>query len=203
MITGSLSGVLFPIIVDTATLGETNRLRQLFIQGTRISLAMVSPVATGLTLLAEPLVMAWVGPDFAQSVPIIYILAIVVAIRVGNSTGTAVLKGAGRHRLLAASNISRAIANLALSVALVRRIELIGVALGTLLALAIFSIFVLFPAASRRVKLNIPEALAAAVWPAVWPAFVMAMPLAITRNLVSVNLVAIALQAARGRKVKT
>lgn len=194
-ITGSLNGLLFPVIVDSAALGETNRLRQLFIQGTRISLAMVIPIATGLVLLAEPLVIAWVGADFAGSVPVIYLLAIAVAIRVGNSTATTVLKGAGRHRLLAASNLSMALANLALSIAFVHRLELIGVALGTLLALAGFSFFVLFPAACRRVELNIGEALRAAVWPAVWPALVMASLLAITRNLVSVNLMAIALQA--------
>ncbi|HXG90740.1 MAG TPA: oligosaccharide flippase family protein [Blastocatellia bacterium] len=194
-ITGNLNGVLFPIVVDTATLGETQRLRQLFIQGTRISLAMVIPIATGLILLAEPLVNAWVGPDFARSVPVIYILALAVAIRVGNSTATTVLKGAGRHRLLAAANISMALANVALSIALVHRLELIGVALGTLAALATVSFFVLFPAACRRVELSIRVSIAAAVWPAIWPALVMAFFLAITRNLASANLVAIALQA--------
>ena len=195
LMTGNLNGVLFPIIVDTATLGHADRLRQLFLQGTRISLAMVIPIATGLCLLAEPLVAAWVGPDFAGSVPVIYILAVAVAIRVGNSTATTVLKGAGQHRLLATMNLVMAFANLALSIVLVRRLGLAGVALGTLIALATGSIAVLFPAACRRVQLPVREALAQAVWPPLWPAIVMVAFLAITRNFANSNLAMIALQA--------
>jgi O-antigen/teichoic acid export membrane protein len=129
------------------------------------------------------------------SVAVIYILSIAVAIRVGNSTSTTVLKGSGRHRLLAISNIVIATLNLALSVILVRRMGLIGVALGTLISLALVSIFVLFPAACKRVQLSKREALRTAVFPALWPAVVMASVLAITRNIVNVNLPAIAGEA--------
>ena len=198
LITGQLNGVMFPIVVDTATLGQRDRLRKLFMQGTRISLAMVIPLATGLALLAEPLVMAWVGPDFAGSVPVIYILAIAVAIRVGNSTATTVLKGSGHHRLLAGSNLLIALANLMLSLFLVRRLGLIGVALGTMVALGTVSILVLFPAACRRVGLSIGEMLKHAVWPAIWPALAMALFLTITRRFISVNLPAVAAQAMAG-----
>jgi O-antigen/teichoic acid export membrane protein len=197
-ITGQLTGALFPIVVDSSALGREDRLRELFIQGTRVSLAMVIPVVTGLSLLAEPLVMAWVGPEFSGSIAVIYILAMAVAIRVGNSTATTLLKGAGRHRLLAISNVLVAILNIGFSIALVRRMGLAGVALGTLMALAIVSSLVLFPAACRRVQMNKREALRIGVFPALWPAVVMAAFLAITRTVLSGNLVAIALQAIVG-----
>jgi O-antigen/teichoic acid export membrane protein len=198
LITGQLNGAMFPIIVDTASLGQVDRLRQLFVQGTRISLAMVVPIAAGLGLLAEPLVVAWVGPDFVGSVPIIYILVFVVAIRVGNSTATTLLKGAGQHRLLAMSNLLIALANLGISIALVQPLGLIGIALGTLIAVTVVSVFVLFPAACRRVQLSTREALKTAVFPSLWPLIVMAGFLAITRNLASANIAAIALQAITG-----
>lgn len=187
-LTLQLNGSLFPIIVDIATLGETDRLRRVFTQGTRLSLAMVMPIAMGLVLLAEPLILAWVGESFIASVPIIYALAAAVVIRVGNSTATNVLKGAGHHRLLAVTNISMAAANLALSIVLVRRYGLIGVALGTLIPLAVVSTFVLFPAACRRVDLSVTKALTQAVWPAFWPVIPMALLLALTRNLAGASL---------------
>ena len=196
MITGTLNGAIFPIVVDTATLGQSDRLRRLFIQGTRVSLAMVIPLATGLGLLAEPLVRAWVGPDFLGAVPVIWLLAIAVAIRVGNSAATTVLKGSGRVRLLAYSNLIIAVANIVISIALVHQLGLIGVALGTLIALATVSIFVLFPAGCRRVDLKITDAIRTAVWPAVWPAIIMAAFLAATRSFVSVSLPTIAIQSA-------
>jgi O-antigen/teichoic acid export membrane protein len=195
VMTMQLNGSLFPIVVDIATLGEADKLRQVFAQATKISFAMVIPVAMGLVLLAEPLVSAWVGPSFAGSVPIIYILAAAVIIRVGNCTATTVLKGAGHHRLLAVANISMAVANLALSIVLVRRFGLIGVAVGTLIPLAVVSIFVLFPAACRRVDLSLTKAMTQAVWPALWPVVPMALLLALTRNLVGANLSLILAQA--------
>jgi O-antigen/teichoic acid export membrane protein len=172
------------------------RLRKVFLQGTRLSLAMVIPIAVALGLLADPLVLAWVGREFADSVPVIYILAAAVIIRVGNSMATTLLKGAGRHSLLAGANLLMALANLGLSIALVGRYGLIGVAMGTLIPLAIVSIFVLFPAACRRVELPISDAVSQGVWPPVWPIIPVALLLLLTRNLIGASLPAVALQAA-------
>jgi hypothetical protein len=49
-------------------------------------------------MLAAPLIHAWVGPRFDESVLVAQILVFVVAIRVGNATATTLLKGAGEHR---------------------------------------------------------------------------------------------------------
>ena len=195
-LTGTLNGVLFPVVVDSATAGDGDRLRLVFLQGTRLSLAMVILMATGLVLLAHPVVMLWVGPAFTESVPVIYLLAVAVTLRVGNSTATTVLKGAGMHRLLALSNVALAVSNVVLSVLLVRRYGLIGVALGTLMPLAAVSIFVLFPAACRRTGIPVSQALSAAVWPAVWPTGLVACLLIVTRNLLSASPATIVLQAA-------
>lgn len=194
-LTDQLNGALFPVIVDSATMGQSEKLRLVLLQGTRLSLAMVIPIASVLALLAHPLVLAWVGPNFLASVPVIYILAIVVTFRVGNATATTLLKGAGNHRLLAASNLSIGIANLILSIALVRNYGLPGVALGTLIPLAAASIFVLFPAACRRAELPIGHALRQAVWPAVWPAALMAAFLMMTRSIAGTGSASIAIQA--------
>jgi len=194
-LTTQINASLFPIVVDIATLGEMARLRRVFLQGTRLSLAMVIPIAVALALLAEPLVLAWVGRDFAASIPVIYILAAAVIIRVGNSTATTLLKGAGRHGLLAGANLLMALANLALSVALVGGYGLIGVAIGTLIPLAVISVLVLFPAACRRVEIPIFEAARQGVWPSVWPIIPVALLLLITRTLVGASLAAVAAQA--------
>lgn len=194
-LTTQINASLFPIVVDIATQGEIERLRRVFLQGTRLSLAMVIPIAVALALLAEPLVLAWVGRDFSGSVPIIYILAAAVIIRVGNSTATTLLKGAGRHGLLAVANLLMALANLVLSVALVGRYGLIGVALGTLIPLAVISILVLFPAACRRVELPLFETVSKGIWPSVWPIIPVALLLLFTRNLVGASLPAVAAQA--------
>jgi O-antigen/teichoic acid export membrane protein len=194
-LTGQMNAALFPAIVDSDTGGRDDRLRFILLQGTRLSLAMVIPMVTAICLLARPLVDAWVGPKFAQSVPIIYILSGALIFRVGNSTATTLLKGAGRHRLLTIANVALGASNLGLSIALVRVLGLVGVALGTLIPLGIVSTLILFPAACRRVNIPMSQVLSAAVWPAVWPVSVMAVFLVTTRNFAGVGPVSVAVQA--------
>jgi O-antigen/teichoic acid export membrane protein len=181
-ITDQLNGVLFPVVVDSSTVDRVDKLGKILIQGTRLSLAMVVPLATVLGLTARPLVIMWVGPNFEGSINVIYILSIVVALRVGNATSTVILKGSGLHKILALSNLSMAVSNLVLSVVLVRWYGLIGVAIGTLIPMVVFSTFVVFPAACRRVQLSRWKVIHESVWPAAWPAMVMAGFILLTRS---------------------
>jgi len=200
-LTNQLNGVLFPVIVDSDTTNQRHRLQQILLQGTRLSLVMVVPITAALILLADPLVHAWLGSkaaNMAGTIPIIQILAIAVAIRVGNATGTTVLKGAGQHRMLAFVNIATGLVNLALSTALIRPFGLQGVAYGTLIPIAVSAIFIVFPAACRRVGLTLGEAVRHSVFPALWPALIVGVVLAVTRHISSGTLLAVVLQASGG-----
>ena len=182
-VSDQLNGALFPVVVESSTTRQIDKLQNILLQGTRLSLAMVIPMSTGLALLSPPVVTAWVGPDYAGSVPVIYILGIAVAFRVGSATSAMLLKGSGQHRLLATSNISMAVGNLGLSVLLVQWHGLVGVAAGTLVPIALISCLVIFPAACRRVNVGRVAVVRHSVWPAFWPAMVMAAFLLVTRNL--------------------
>jgi len=198
-LTNQLNGVLFPVVVDSDATSQQQRLQQILLQGTRLSLAMVVPIAAALVLLADPLVHAWLGPRapaLAGAIPVIQILAVAVAIRVGNATGTTLLKGAGQHRLLAFVNLGTGVANVALSIALIRPLGLVGVAIGTLVPIGISAVFILFPASCRRAGLTVWRAALHAVVPALWPALVVGGGLALTRLISSGTLLAVVLQAA-------
>ncbi|MFN2531072.1 MAG: oligosaccharide flippase family protein [Pyrinomonadaceae bacterium] len=183
-ITDQLNSVLFPVVVDSSTNRQVERLRNILIQGTRLSLAMVVPLSTGLSVLAEPTVLVWVGPAFAGSIPVIVILSVVVSLRVGSATSAVILKGAGRHRLLAASNTIMAVGNLVLSITLVRWWGLVGVALGTLVPMIVTAFAVTVPAACRRVGISPLQIIRRSVWPVAWPSLIMAVSLIISRTLV-------------------
>jgi O-antigen/teichoic acid export membrane protein len=128
---------------------------------------------------------------------VIQILAVAVALRVGNATGTTILKGAGRVRYLAFVNMTTGLVNLALSALLVTRFGLIGVAVGTLVPIAFSTTLVLFPAACRHVQLPVAAAVRHAVWPAMWPAAVVSVCLILIRSVVSSGtLLAVLLEAA-------
>jgi O-antigen/teichoic acid export membrane protein len=190
-----LNLAVFPVVVSSATLGRDDRLRTIFLYGTQLSLAIVSVLAICLILLARPVIALWVGPDFGDSVAVVYVMTFVIMIRVGCAAATTLLEGAGQHRLLAGATVAAGMANLLLSLLLVRRYGLIGVALGTLIPLSAVSLLVVFPAACRRIGLSVSRAFAVAVAPALWPV-VPAVALAlIARSYGTVGLPAAAVQA--------
>ena len=173
-LTNQGNAVLFPVVVDSEATNRVGRLQKVMLEGTRLSLATVLPIALVLIVLADPLIRAWVRkPEVMAAVPVIQILALAVALRVGNATSTTLLKGSGHIRRVAMVNIWTGLVNLVLSALLIRPFGLVGVAVGTVIPVAFSSIFILFPMACRRVDLPIALAFRRAVWPASWPALVV------------------------------
>lgn len=200
-LTNQLNEVLFPSIVDHDTSNRLDRLRSIFLLGTRLSIATVMPVGGALILMAGPLVHAWVGPRFEGSVIVVRLLTLTVIVRVASSTSSTLLKGAGWHRLVSRTSVASSLANVALSVLLVARIGLAGVAVGTLAPVSAAALIVLFPAGCRRVGVPLRHAIAEAVWPAVWPLAIMAVFVAVTRAEVGDSLVAVVCEMAAAASV--
>jgi O-antigen/teichoic acid export membrane protein len=156
----------------------------------------VVPIAVVLIVLGDLIVDAWVGPKMIAVVPVLQILAVTVALRVGTATSTTLLKGAGQVRYLAIVNIVAGVVNVILSTILIHSFGLTGVAYGTLVPVACASMFVLFPASCRRVQLPLVEGVRRAVWPSLWPAGPMVLALVALRRLPAGSLVLLACEAA-------
>jgi O-antigen/teichoic acid export membrane protein len=187
-LTNQLNDVLFPVVVDYDASQRDDRLRDLLVQGTRLSLALVLPVAGALTLLATPIVVGWTGPAFRDASLLVQVLGLAVLVRVGTATAGTVLRGAGHHRLLAFSNLAAAAVNIALSIVLIRTHGLPGVAVATLIPVGIRGIVVLVPVACMRAGVPLRRFVADAVWPALWPAVVALGALALVRDGIAPSL---------------
>jgi O-antigen/teichoic acid export membrane protein len=197
-LTNQSNTVLFPLIVDSDEGKNLGRLQTVLLEGTRLSLATVTPIAVALIVLGEPIVRGWVGPAMLGAVPVIQVLAVAVTLRVGAATGTTLLKGAGNVRYLAFVNLGTGVANVALSAALIRPFGLVGVAFGMLIPLAVSSICLIFPAACRRVDLTVWRALRHAIWPALWPGVAVGAVLAAVHRPTDTLAIALIEAAAAG-----
>ena len=125
---------LMPLASHLEAGDQHERLRQLFVRSARLALAMFVPIAVAAVVLAEPLLAAWVGSRYATSAGLVVILVVAGGLEVVMVAATSFFQGIGRHRPLALLSASSALLNLVLSVILVRRFGLAGVAFGTLLA---------------------------------------------------------------------
>jgi O-antigen/teichoic acid export membrane protein len=187
-VTNQLNDVLFPVVVECDSTKRDDRMRELLVQGTKISLALAIPVSGVLALLARPVILGWTGPQFADAALLVQILVLVVLVRVGTGTASTVLRGAGHHRLLAWSNSAAAGTNIVLSVILLKMYGLPGVAIATLIPIVIRAIAVVVPVACARVGITVRAFIVQAIWPTVWPAIVALAALAAVRGHVMASL---------------
>ena len=151
------NGLLFPIVVRLDARGQADALRDVLIDGTRIALTLVVGVTICLLGFASPLIVRWMGPEFEASVVPLYFLALAGVVLVGQGPLGNILLGTGRHRLVAFVALGEAIVNLGLSVVLVRRYGMAGVAAGTALPVVAANLFIVVPAACRQAQIGVAQ----------------------------------------------
>jgi O-antigen/teichoic acid export membrane protein len=149
------SGMLYPVVLRFGADGDIAALRGALIEGTRLAVTMVVGASVCLIGFSGPLIVRWMGAAFAGSVVPFVALALAGVIVVSQAAAANVLIALGRHRLVAAVWIGEAVANLVLSLVLVRTLGLVGVAVGTTVPLVFGHLGVMLPAACRGVDLPV------------------------------------------------
>jgi O-antigen/teichoic acid export membrane protein len=146
---GQASSLLFPVIVRMHANGDRAALRTTLLEGTRLALALVGGLTVCMIAFGPSLISAWMGPGFEPATGPLYVLATLGLFIVAQGPTGNILLGAGRHRLVGLVAIIDVLANIALSLYLVRRIGITGAALGTAIPYIILNMGVLVPAACR------------------------------------------------------
>ncbi len=144
--------VLSPTASEMETLGETRKLREMLVAGSKYSVLVCWPVLLGLIVFGADLFTIWVGPGYASAALVLTILAVPTMVALPQATASSVLFGISRHKGVVVLSLLAAVVNLALSIwwardpSLMRAVfgsavdpGLVGVAMGTALPLFVFS----------------------------------------------------------------
>jgi O-antigen/teichoic acid export membrane protein len=150
-----VNALLFPVVVRLRTQARKQDLREMMTEGTRLSVGLVVGLTICLVGFGRPLVEHWIGSGFDEAIPPLIILAVTGIVLVGQGPVGSVLLGSGRHRYIAVASIVEATTNLALSLILVRRFGILGVALGTAIPVWIVNLGFLVPAGCRTVEMSV------------------------------------------------
>jgi O-antigen/teichoic acid export membrane protein len=197
-VTNQLHTFLFPVVVHRAVDGGVEGQQSLMIKATRFQLAVAVCMCGGIAAVADVLIRAWVGAGFDGAIVATRVLAFVVVLRAWNAMPSTVLKGTGHHQFVAGISCGAAVANLLLSIPLVKMWGLPGVALGTAIPVLATCAFGIFPRACRVVGLGLWRGYRLIVWPTVWPAALVMTLLVMTRREVPDHLLAVLAQLACG-----
>ena len=161
--------VLLPLASELHAEGDKGRLQAMYLTATRLVMAISLPLGVTLILLAEPFIRAWVGPDLLEAAPVAVILVVSSMVGLSQWPAGVIFQGMARHRPLAISGLLTGVANLILSVLLVQRMGLVGVALGTLIPTTVEVLLFLLPYTTRRLGLSVWQVIRQGVVPASLP----------------------------------
>lgn len=140
---GAMTQVLHPYASDQEARGNTEKLKQIIVQGTKWCLLLVLPIALTYIILGKTFIGLWMGPQYAELSGTILIIATIGRIMWLSQSGTGnILLGIGKHKVITSANIATGAASIVLSALLVQRFGLIGVALGTSVALSVSQILI-------------------------------------------------------------
>ena len=182
MLTDQFVKVLLPLSSQLFAEDDQSRLRKLYIASTRITLITMLPLGFGAMILARPFLSAWVGPEYSNYSYLVWILTGAGMIQTSQWAAILILQGMAKHRWLAVTSMITGIANLSLSIFLVRRVGLVGVALGTLIPTTIESLLFILPYSMRSIGVSLREIFVEVFLPGLTPAVPMAVLLILLRE---------------------
>jgi O-antigen/teichoic acid export membrane protein len=201
VLTRQFMKVLLPLASELHAENDLVRLRRVYLGGTRVTLGLSLLIGGTLIALARPILTVWVGPAYADSSGLVVILTLASFLAAAQWPAGAVLQGMARHRLLGATALASGVANLALSIALVRPFGVTGVALGTLIP-ATLEFLVIVPFTLRLLGLSARAAVAQVLLPVVGPTTLMMLALyALQRLIVPATLLPLLFVAGAGAAV--
>jgi O-antigen/teichoic acid export membrane protein len=129
-----LSGISYTLtpMVSAATVHHPERAAALLRRSIRLGTLTVLPILVTFLVRGGAFITLWMGPAYgAQSGSILRTLATALCFSASYQMITATMFGLNRHRRMVPVFIGEAIVNLVLSLILVRRFGILGVAIGT------------------------------------------------------------------------
>jgi O-antigen/teichoic acid export membrane protein len=178
----SMGATFVPAASTYEAAGDTNNLLMLYKNGTRATLAVSLPILIALMVCGRSFIGLWMGPQYSQrSGTVLIILCSALLFAFANRTAQAIAFGVEKHKIGAIWAIAEGVTNLALSVVLVRRYGIYGVAIGTMVPSLLVHL-ILWPGyTSKLVGLSYSEV----VWKVWAPMYLSSVPFAIAMYMVN------------------
>ena len=152
-----LAQVFTPMSSHFDARGEVEKLRSIFIAGNRGCALVMFPMCAGLIILGKSIIRLWMGARYIPlSYPVLLLLLIPCTMRMSQATTGRILFGMARHKTLAWVVLAEGVANLILSILLVRPYGIVGDALGTAIPLTCTCLLFLPQHMCRILEMRVP-----------------------------------------------
>jgi O-antigen/teichoic acid export membrane protein len=135
-VVSGLAQIFVPMSSQSDAAGNMDRLRKILVVGNRACAFTTFPITAAFIILGKSVIEVWVGKKYvAQGYPVLLTLIVPYTLMLMQSASSRILFGMSKHGKLAVVTLIEGVANLALSIALVRPFGILGDAAGTAIPL--------------------------------------------------------------------
>lgn len=146
-----IADVVLPSAGELHARGEQEQLHALLAKAMGLVLLLAGGLWIGAAYFGEGLLVTWMGESYPESPVVLLILLGAQVVAQPLMVARQVLLAMGRVRLQALLDVGQAVANLVLSLLLVRSMGIIGVAWGTLIPMVVIELGLLLPHCVRSI----------------------------------------------------
>jgi len=137
----AITGVLLPRLTIYSQKGDMKSFSELSQKSACILILLSVPMAAGLFILAEPLMLLLSGSDYLPAIPAMrVIIPIIIIIAFSSLTGVQILPVIGREKISFYSYIAGAMVNVTLNMLFIPKFGALGAAIGTVCAESIVTL---------------------------------------------------------------
>jgi O-antigen/teichoic acid export membrane protein len=131
-LTRGISSTVTPLASRLEAAGDFSGLRRTALSSASYSTALMLPIGITFLLRGSSFIRLWMGSEYAElSGGVLWILSWMAIFSAGPAMGWAVVQGIGKHKPLVPVYLLESLVNLAMSIILVRKMGIFGVAWGT------------------------------------------------------------------------
>jgi len=150
-------GLMTPVFSQYEAVGNYDAIREKFEFISKICWCASLIIGGNILLLGKVFILRWVGPEYGAAYALLIILASSTMLSSTNIPGLNLAFGISRHRFPTILSLCGALTNLILSIILVKRIGLQGVAWGTAIPAVTIGLFILPVYICRIIQMKITQ----------------------------------------------
>lgn len=169
----TLTHAFMPLFSQLSALSEGEKIKQVYFAASRYVISLILPIGAGVCLVGSSFIGLWIGPEFGESSDLLILLLVLfTAFPFIDPFCSRYLTAIGKHGIFAKLTPVSALLNLVISVALVHKFGIIGVAVGSVIPVFIF-VPVYLAYTCKQLGVSVWDYLRECIFPALLPTLMM------------------------------
>jgi O-antigen/teichoic acid export membrane protein len=134
---------LVPVFTMYYARGDYEGMKDKLLLATKINTILVTFGGGLLIIIGKPLILRWIGSEYLDAYPVLVVLTIGIIIEAIQNPSNNVLMAISKHKFFAYMSVVEGVSKFILSILLIQKYGMLGVAIGTVIPIAVFRMIVM------------------------------------------------------------